>query len=129
MFPHKLEKKVKDLAICKFELPKSKFRHFTFITLRNNIVICGRNHAFKTTPLSARLKYKFNAIHSEIDAIRQADKYLVLPTKKYKVVNVRLNADLNFCMAKPCSLCTKVLVQLGFREIWYTNEHGQLKEL
>lgn len=107
-------------------ITKSDNHHFSFIFHKNRLLASGRNKIRKTHPEAARCGYKFETLHSELDA------YLKIPygmlSKKLVMVNIRLSGKSRkkgvpiLRMAKPCSCCAKWLKQVGFKEIIFSTE-------
>lgn len=101
------------------EIPRQK-KHVSLVYHKNRIVSIGRNY-FKTHPKAKKLGYLYNEMHSELDAYRKVPKYL--KDKKLTLVNVRMNAQGNLRMSRPCSVCTSWCVEV-FDKIYYTDNEG-----
>ena len=119
---HKLVK----LSHQMLDLPDSKSKHFSFIVIRNKILSVGYNLGFKTDPLAKKYKYRFNSTHAELAAIKNFP-YPPSNLSKCKLVNIRIKANGELSMAKPCTNCAKLLQDLDLTKIWYTNWQGEFE--
>lgn len=97
-------------------------KHFTFITLRNQILSIGVNSK-KTDPFSFKQKYFWPTTHSELSAIKKfrGDKSIF---KRTRIYNVRLNSLGIIGYAKPCQFCQPWLLAIGFNKIFFTDFYG-----
>lgn len=95
-------------------------RHFTFIIRGKKTVMClGWNKARKTHPLAAKYHYRFECLHSEVDAINKF-QYPISDLKHYKMVNIRLLANGASAISRPCINCRRLLRDFGVRYIIYS---------
>jgi deoxycytidylate deaminase len=112
---------------------KAKTFHTTFIIKKNRIQKIGINND-KTHP--ANLKYNYVGkegkdirsmvgVHSELSAIL---KYGREDCSDCVFVNVRINRNGNPTIAKPCKGCQDLLIQIGFKKVFFTNEKGVFEE-
>jgi len=112
---------------------KAKTFHTTFIIRKRRIQKIGIN-ADKTHP--ANLKYNYFGrdgldirsmvnVHSELSAIL---KYGKEDCSDCIFVNVRIDKNMRPTMAKPCKGCQDMLSKVGFKKVFYTNEHGEFEE-
>ena len=108
------------------DLPDSKSKHFSFILMRNKILSIGYNSGWKTSPIAKQYGYRFNNIHSELAAIKNFP-YPPSAMSKCKIVNIRIKANGQLSMAKPCKNCAKLLKDFDLTDIWYTNWHGEFE--
>ena len=116
-------------------LKKSRIVHITYILDGNRIVAIGINS--KTTHPASPHNYK--QLHSELDAvlnIRISDeckkyhfKNIRAIAKRYSVFNVRVMKNGSISIAKPCKSCIKMLRDLQFKKIYFTNKGGMLEQL
>lgn len=101
------------------EIPRQK-KHVSLVYHKNRIVSIGRNY-FKTHPKAKELGYLYNEMHSELDAYRKVPKHF--RGKKLTLINVRMNAQGNLRMSRPCSVCTNWCIEV-FDKIYYTDNEG-----
>lgn len=117
---NKLKDKIIKLSYELIHIPNSRFKHFTYIVDGNKILSIGYNNAWKTHTIANKYKHRFNCIHSEVSALirfQYPEEYL----SRCKIINVRINKSGDICMAKPCNHCLPILTNVGFKEIWFTN--------
>ena len=100
-----------------------RFKHVSIILNRSTPIAIGANKR-KTHPLALTYKYRFNEIHSELDAwLKVNDR-----RKKFTLVNFRFGHMNQWRMARPCTLCMPWCKEL-FKEIYYTTRHGLVREV
>lgn len=97
------------------ERPK---KHVSIIVRKNEIVSIGTN-TFRTHPMAKKLGYRFDEVHSELDALLRYKG----PKDSLKLLNFRFNRFEDMRMSKPCCKCLPWCVAL-FDEIWYTTNYG-----
>lgn len=100
-------------------VPRQK-KHISLIFNKNRLVSIGANY-FKTHPKAQRLGYLYDEMHSELDAYRKVPKNL--RDKKLTLINVRMNAEGQLRMSKPCAVCAGWCVEV-FDKIYYTDNEG-----
>ena len=118
----KLLKQCVILARKEYDKHSSKFRHWTFVVQENKIIGWATNTKVDT-PLFF-LGYKdFQHVHSEPMALKRT--WGLINHKKYfSVVNIRLLANKELAMAKPCEVCFPFLIACGAREIIWSTENS-----
>jgi len=97
--------------------------HFTFICRRSNIIAFGVNNTLKTHPLSKRFDHRFSSIHSELAAIVNFP-YPVSELKRYDIINLRILANNDLAISKPCNSCSNMLQSFGITKVSYSTRHG-----
>jgi hypothetical protein len=107
--------------IC-LKIPRQK-KHVSLILYKKQIISVGTN-SFKTHPAAKQIGYRFEELHSELDAYTKVPKEL--RTKSLTLVNVRFNKYRQLRMAKPCSLCLDWCSEI-FTDIWFTTNEGLYK--
>jgi len=90
-------------------------KHVSIIIRKNEVVSIGTNN-IRTHPMAKKLGYRFEEVHSELDALLRYKG----PKDNLKLLNFRFNRFKDMRMAKPCCKCLPWCVAL-FDEIWYTN--------
>jgi hypothetical protein len=111
-----------DLSVYK------KSYHVTIITRKNRVVLAAENREDKTCPGANELGYYGDKRHSEYNAVELFHK------TRYRagdceIFNVRVNKNREIALSAPCKRCTKLLNNIGFRRIWFTNNDGFFEEL
>jgi len=108
--------------------------HTTFIVKKGKIQKIGINNYSKTHPRILKYKYtgkegvdirSFVGVHSELDAVM---KYNKTDCADCIFINVRVDRNGRVAMAAPCTGCSCVLQQVGFKKVYYTTEDEQLVE-
>jgi len=75
-------------------------KHVSFIIRKGELVSYGVNK-MKTHPLAKRYGYRYDEIHSELDALLRYKG----PKDKLTLLNFRFNRFGEMRMSKPCKLC------------------------
>lgn len=101
-------------------IPRPK-KHVSIIIRKNEIVSVGTNN-FRTHPLAKKYGYRFDEVHSELDALL---KYKG-PKDNLKLVNYRFNRFGDMRMSKPCCCCLP-WCDYVFDDIWYSTNGGMVK--
>ena len=121
-----IEKKLIHLSYANISLPRSRFKHFTYIVRRNKIIVFGVNHDRKTNPINQKYGYRYPQIHSEGSAII-AFPYNRNELCEYDFYNVRINNLGQISMSAPCPHCQVLLKSHGIQRIFHTNEQGKFE--
>ena len=101
--------------IC-INIPRQK-RHCSLVVCKNEIVSIGTNH-YKTHPQAKRLGYRYDEMHSELDA------YIKVSGKNnLHLYNFRFNRFGEMRIARPCSLCMPWCMTV-FDRIYFTTRNG-----
>jgi hypothetical protein len=117
MTPMKLDK-IKQVAMpVSLQIPRPK-KHVSVIVRKNEIVAVGTN-TFRTHPKAKELGYRFDEVHSELDALLRYKG----PKDNLVLLNFRYNRFGDMRMSKPCCKCLPWCVAL-FDKIWYTTNNG-----
>lgn len=119
----RIKQKIITLAYKYKDIPNAKNKHMSFIVQRSNIITIGFNDYQKTHPISRNLKYKFDAMHSELDAFLKV-RWSNIDLSKCELINIRINRFGELRMAKPCKRCLHFLKLLNFQRIWYSSWNG-----
>lgn len=122
----KIQRKLIDLSFANIELPRSRFKHFTYIVRRNKIINFGVNHDRKTNPINQKYGYRYPQIHSEGSAII-AFPYNRNELAEYDFYNVRINNLGQISMSAPCPHCQVLLKSHGIQRIFHTTEQGRFE--
>ncbi len=96
-------------------------KHVSIIVRKNEIVSIGTNN-FRTHPKAKELGYRFDEVHSELDALLRYRG----PKDNLKLINFRYNRFGDMRISKPCCKCLPWCVAL-FDDIWYTTNSGIIK--
>ena len=121
-----IQRKLIDLSYANISLPRSRFKHFTYIVRRNKIIVFGVNHDKKTNPINQKYGYRYPQIHSEGSAII-AFPYSRIELAEYDFYNVRINNLGQISMSAPCPHCQTLLRSHGIHSIFQTTEQGRFE--
>lgn len=108
-------------------LDNRRFKHVSIILNRSTPLSIGLNRR-KTHPLAKSYNYRFDEIHSELDAWLKLKNRNECIVGKYTLVNFRFGNRNEWRMSRPCSLCMPWCKEL-FKEIYYTTPHGMVREV
>ena len=128
MISNKLKTKILRISRDCYEVPNSNKRHFSYIVRRSKIISFGWNNGWKSSPLSNKFGCRFDAIHSELAAIRNFP-YPVSELGRYQLINVRLNAKKELANSRPCQHCLTMLMYFGMTDIVYSSCKGEFLAL
>ena len=101
--------------VC-MNIPRQK-RHCSLVVCKNEIVSIGTNH-FKTHPRAKRLGYRYDEMHSELDALLKAPQ-----KKNLHLYNFRFNRFGEMRISRPCKLCMPWCMAI-FDRIFFTTPTG-----
>jgi|TARA_Y100000389_G_scaffold200989_1_gene242630 hypothetical protein len=96
-------------------------KHCSLIIYKNQIVSVGINGIGKTHPEAKRIGYRYDEVHSELDAVLKC-KY----KKNLTLLNLRFNRFGEMRIARPCQLCMP-WCKMYFDSIYYTMPEGVVK--
>jgi hypothetical protein len=97
------------------EIPRPK-KHVSIIVRKNEIVSIGTNN-FRTHPMAKRYGYRFDEVHSELDALLRYKG----SKDNLTLCNFRFNRFGEMRKSKPCRFCLPWSIAL-FDKIYYTTD-------
>lgn len=109
--------------------------HTTFIFNKNRILSIGTNNYNKEHPYHKMGKYcgykqnpsQYHAcLHSEISALLRLGEE---DCSRYTFVNIRIDNNNKTSIAKPCPNCQRILNQVGYKKIIYSNSENGFDEI
>jgi len=103
-------------------IPRQK-KHVSMIFYKKTLISVGTN-SFKTHPKAKEIGYRYDEMHSELDAFTKIPKEY--KDKRLILVNVRMNKYKELRMSKPCDLCLLWCKEI-FHKIYYTSDDGIMK--
>jgi hypothetical protein len=89
------------------------------LLVRNGVVESVGINQFKTHPLAKKYGYRYDEVHSELDALIRYKG----PKDGLSLFNFRFNRYGEMRMSKPCCLCAPWCSAI-FDEIFYTTDKG-----
>lgn len=118
MNPYKYLSLAKEYA--KLEcLHHRNYKHVSIVVVRSSVVAIGVNRS-KTHPLAQKYSYRFDEMHSELDA------YIKIRHFNYKnatLINYRFSGlKYNLGCSKPCTKCRKWVYSVFNNVMYYTLE-------
>jgi len=87
---------------------------------KKTLIAIGTN-SFKTHPEAKKIGYRYDEMHSELDAFTKIPKEY--KGKQLILVNVRMNKKQELRMSRPCGLCLPWCKEI-FHKIYYTSNDG-----
>jgi len=93
-------------------------KHVSIIVRKNEIVSVGTNN-FRTHPMAKKYGYRFDEVHSELDALLRYKG----PKDNLVLLNFRFNRFKDMRKSKPCRFCLPWCVAM-FDKIYYTTDSG-----
>ena len=101
------------------EIPRPK-KHVSIIVRKNEIVSMGTNN-FRTHPTAKKYGYRFDEVHSELDALLRYRG----PKDNLVLINYRFNRFGYMRMSKPCCMCLPWGSAI-FNEMWHSTNEGMV---
>lgn len=100
-------------------------RHFAFILNKSRIISIGKNSK-KSHPINEKYGYfQGSGLHAEACAIiRSGD----VNHSRNTLVTFRIDRNNKVAMGKPCKHCQKLLKDVSFKEVYYSNERGEFEK-
>ncbi len=99
------------------QIPRSQ-KHVSLIIRKGQVVSLGTNTR-RTHPMAKKLGYRFDEVHSELDALLRYKG----PKDGLTLVNYRMNQFGDLRMSKPCCLCLPWCSAI-FDKIYYSSREG-----
>lgn len=97
-------------------------RHFAFILDKKRIIAIGKNSK-KSHPINHKYGYfDGSGLHAEACAVIKSGN---VDHSKHTLVTFRIDRNDKVAMGKPCSHCEKLLKDVEFKNIFYSNEEGE----
>ena len=115
----RLDKLIETAKPVCMNIPRQK-RHCSLVVCKNEIISIGTNH-FKTHPRAKQLGYRYDEVHSELDAFLKAPQKNNLSL--YSLYNFRFNRFGEMRMSRPCKLCMPWCMTV-FDRIYFTTRNG-----
>ncbi len=128
--PNKLLRKIVEISRNNIDKPESKFKHFSFLTQKNNIICFGYNNIYKSHPWANKYNYRNSATHSELHClIKYPFPLLTIEQKNLTLINIRLNKGGQVRLSRPCINCQELLASVGVSNICYSVNEFKFEQL
>ena len=113
------------IKLCLLESEKSNYRFkIGAVVFKGNRILSSGHNEIRSSNIPSKHKLYNNSVHAEQAALLGTDwnklkgcSILVMRCSKTKG---------SLSNAKPCSLCQKLLAHIGIRNIYYSNEMGEI---
>ena len=113
------------IKLCLLESEKSNHRFkIGAVVFKGNRILSSGHNEIRSSNIPSKHKLYNNSVHAEQAALLGTDwnklkgcSILVMRCSKTKG---------NLSNAKPCPLCQKLLAHIGIRNIYYSNEMGEI---
>ena len=113
------------IKLCLLESEKSNYRFkIGAVVFKGNRILSSGHNEIRSSNIPSKHKLYNNSVHAEQAALLGTDwnklkgcSILVMRCSKIKG---------NLSNAKPCPLCQKLLAHIGIRNIYYSNEMGEI---
>lgn len=113
------------IKLCLLESEKSNYRFkIGAVVFKGNRILSSGHNEIRSSNIPSKHKLYNNSVHAEQAALLGTDwnklkgcSILVMRCSKTKG---------NLSNAKPCPLCQKLLAHIGIRNIYYSNEMGEI---
>ena len=115
------KQKIIDIAMPISVGIKRPKKHVSVIVRKNEVVSVGTNN-FRTHPKAKKHGYRFDEVHSELDALLRHKG----PKDNLTLFNFRYNRFGDMRMSKPCCLCLP-WCEVLFDDIYYTTNDEIVK--
>lgn len=86
--------------------------------------IFGSGHnGIRSSTLPMKHRHWKESLHAEQAALLHLDWKKV---KGCSILVLRINDEGKFGLCKPCPMCQKILIHVGIKKVWFTNEKGEV---
>ncbi len=99
-------------------------KHVSLITTKKGAILAYGTNQFRTHPLAKQYGYRFDEVHSELDALLKLPKGA--DRNDLVLLNFRFNRFGDMRISKPCCLCLP-WCQAVFSDIFYSTDEGMIK--
>ena len=106
------------------EASKSTHKHrVAAVVFKGNRIISSGHNAVRANKINPKYKVYNEALHAEQAALLNLDWSKL---RGYSILVVRVNGSGKLIMSKPCSVCEKLLRHIGIKNVYYSNENGEI---
>jgi deoxycytidylate deaminase len=111
-----------DRAIVEAKKSEFKQRHGCIIFKGNRILSSGYNEIRHCNRLESRYTRWINSLHAETRTIL----FSRFPLLRCSILVIRLNHKDQLVNSKPCPLCLDLILDVGIKNIYYSDSSGQI---
>jgi len=110
---------------------KRRTYHFAFIFHRKRLIVVGVNGPYDYDSRTIYFGHRFNITkykhfghpHAETDAVGKCWGKVTLDSSHTMIV-LRINNRGELYNSQPCENCQEMIDQIGFRDVWWSNNEG-----
>lgn len=117
----KILSKIEEISYALEPNRNGTYFHCAAIFKRNKILSIGIN-SFKTHPLAIKYGYREPTVHAELQA---AIKLGLTNCSGLSIAVLRIGRNNKLAMSKPCVHCSKLISDLGFKNVYFTGRNGE----
>lgn len=113
------------LKRCLEECEKSTYKvKVGAVIFSGKRIISSGHNEIRSSSIPNKHKLYTNSVHAEQAALLGTDWNRL---KGYSILVVRYNQNTEKLLnAKPCAMCAKILEYVGIKDIYYSNESGEI---
>jgi deoxycytidylate deaminase len=121
----KVLSRIEEIAYALEPNRNGTYFHCAAIFKRNKILSIGVN-SFKTHPLAIKYGYDNGNVHAELAAVV---KMGLTNCSGLSIAVLRIGRNNKLAMSKPCCHCNKLIYNLGFKSVYFTDRNGKWENL
>lgn len=111
-------------AIEEAEKSSYRFKIGCVIFKGSRIISSGHNEIRSCSKILDKYKKYKNALHAEQAAIIKTDWRKL---NGCSILTVKISGNMGYLgISKPCNMCYELIKHVGIKEMYYTNEHGEI---
>ena len=113
------------IKLCLLESEKSNYRFkIGAVVFKGSRILSSGHNEIRSSNIPSKHKLYNNSVHAEQAALLGTDWNKL---KGCSILVIRCSKTKgNLSNAKPCPLCQKLLAHIGIRNIYYSNEMGEI---
>ena len=113
------------IKLCLLESEKSNYRFkIGAVVFKGNRILSSGHNEIRSSNIPSKHKLYNNSVHAEQAALLGTDWNKL---KGCSILVMKCSKTLKqLSNAKPCTMCMKVLEHVGIKDIYYSNEQGEI---
>ncbi len=116
-YPYQKFARYVDIARALIHIPKSHFKHYSFLINKSKVISIGFNDVNRPSKL---VTYRLGGRHSEADSLSGLRDLNII--RKCHMINIRLNSKGELRNSCPCPTCLEFLTKMGIKKIFYSTD-------
>lgn len=106
------------------EAKKSEHKHrIGAVIFKGKRIISSAHNSVRSNKIPYQFKGWLESLHAECHAIIKAKRDL----KGYSIIVIRLNKKNEPIMSKPCNFCEDFINYVGIKEVFWSNNKGDIE--